>query len=239
MLEANLANQKNNTSPAHITLNKIKKEILILNYKIDNGSDKSIIDSLKLELSKAKKERIASTQKIKSEAQSSLLGITSIANLQEQLGDEIIIQYQAGSTFLYGLSITKEKTDIKQLGTIDDIMETTTQLRELVKNPDSHLTNINDGCRLLYDQLIKPFDISGRRVVIILDERLYTLPFDILQDDNGEYLITTNAISYNISGSFLAQDQEVSDKKIKRLRSVNVIQPDYSNSKLSLSLIHI
>ncbi len=71
-----------------------------------------------------------------------------------------------------------------------------------------------DG-RELYDKLLKPLNISAKRLILVPDKALWKIPFQALSPDGEKYLIENTQISYAPSVSILL-DQLKSPKPMRQ-----------------------
>ena len=223
LLTANLANQANDHSKEGIHLNKIKRSILELNYLVNKSEISTKTDSLQALLSIARRERLEALQRLKNSKEKGQTSISTISDVQASIHDQVMIQYQAGSHDMYGLSISNNDLSLNNLGPINQYITAIPAIRKLVQDPDSRLDSIAWLSKILYKKLIQPFDNVTRDLIIIPDEALSFLPFDILKNDKDSYLLENTTISYAISGSFHLSNFE----NITGFRTISLVQPKY------------
>ncbi len=104
------------------------------------------------------------------------------------------IEYAVFAQHIYALASLDEKIYFLKLGTYDALAGLIQRVENhiLLKEYSLDYQILNE----LYEFLIAPFSNLPSHVVIIPDDVLSFLPFDILQNANGEYLIEQTTISY-------------------------------------------
>ena len=127
---------------------------------------------------------------------------TSIANLQKSLSnDEITAQYFQSRKNVYCLVISNTDAHLKKLGATIDIQD---KANELI----SCVSAIGDCKNLqsdMYQELIDPINLKKDQKLYVVAEQLFgNLPFEILLNKNGEYLLERNTISYQFSSTLKA-----------------------------------
>ena len=166
----------------------------------NNKTDKQIIDELK-------NQRIILGDKLDSlqnafestypeyaglKYRSKILKITDIKN---DLDDETqMITYFLGEKNLYTFNITNDNVTFLKSIASDKIINNVTQLKDGLLNRE----NIDDTSAELYLYLLsQQVNISKLNIVIIPDDVLNYIPFEILQNENQEFLIENYTISYS------------------------------------------
>jgi CHAT domain-containing protein len=151
----------------------------------------------------------------------------SVKQIQQKLNaDQALIEYQIGYAGLYTFYIDRNifKTYFHPIpnDATDDLSNQILKYRDLIiKNSDGNVTSedfekMTDQSKLLYNLLIGPFknSIKNKRLVIVPDRDLNTIPFETLIDSSNivkysnsnvktPYLVRENPISYLYSSSLL------------------------------------
>jgi len=111
------------------------------------------------------------------------------------LPDEAILEYVLADPTSYCLILTRKKTIIIQLPAGRE------QIEQLVSQYVSKVIAADSGtaeARQLYALLFEPIPDSLRmkRLVIVPDGSLYSLPFDALVEPGGKYILQSHVLSY-------------------------------------------
>lgn len=124
---------------------------------------------------------------------------------QEMLSDDqTILKYIVGDDFLMAVTISPTESNVEYFETSANIKASVELLRESTLNGDSE--TLRKQSRLLYSTLFEPVTkhISTKSVIIIPDESLYYLPFEMLlteepgkDDDYNQFPFLLH--KYNIS----------------------------------------
>lgn len=136
-----------------------------------------------------------------------------VRNLQKVIpGEYAVLSFHIGDTSLVGFLITRNRFAHVHESIDSNFRTGIRKLYELIQVTDQNVTTqIDQLTRSFYQKLIAPFDnvISGvQQLMIIPDDELSYLPFDILGDLSGNKLITSYAITYNYSCSLLKQKND-------------------------------
>jgi CHAT domain-containing protein/Tfp pilus assembly protein PilF len=174
-----------------------------IEYEINNKEDEhgKIINEIRLAHSKYADLIYPSIITLK-ETQRSLLS-----------DDTLIITFSIGKHASYGLSISKYDSSIFSIPPRNELFTKISDYLKLIskKEYDESLGNY------LYDNLLNIPDRSRyANLIIIPDDILYYLPFDLLRSEENVYLINNHAISYAPSISSLREIQaryRISSKK--------------------------
>ena len=133
----------------------------------------------------------------------------TIQELQNKIipNDGAILSYHLGDKNILVWLITNTQFDYKQIPFNDSLITQINKLNNLLKEPEgvsnSQITELSGP---LYQKLIGDWEaklIPFRQLMIIPDDELNLLPFEILMDKNGEYLIANHSITYNNSCTLL------------------------------------
>jgi CHAT domain-containing protein len=180
--------------------------------------------------------------------------VLTVSQIQAKLEkDQALVEYQIGYAGLYTFYIDKEnfKTFFYPIenDATDDLSADILKYRELILSGQSdnsstgELIKMADQSKLLYKLLIGPFEpyIGNKRLIIIPDRELNTIPFETLIHPsfdykekylftNIPYLIRRNSICYMYSSSLL-QDSTLSTFKNAKYAG---FAPDYSVKNFKL-----
>lgn len=134
----------------------------------------------------------------------------SIKDIQEIVPDNAaILSYHIGDTVLLGFCITN-KTFNYFTRTINPVyISAIRELNNQVQKTDENQKELIDSLsKYFYGSLIGPVEnyIEGvKRLMIIPDDELASLPFQILKNENGDYLFKKHDINFNYSCTVLKQ----------------------------------
>jgi CHAT domain-containing protein/Tfp pilus assembly protein PilF len=118
--------------------------------------------------------------------------------------DEVVLSYVLGNNLAYVLVMSKNGFDLVELGETSAIEDQTIDLKEhvLANEMDAYKQKAHN----LYELLMQPLEeyISGKQLLIMADQALHYLPFEMLlkevpdhdQFHNYPYLIREHTISY-------------------------------------------
>ncbi len=128
--------------------------------------------------------------------------IIKIAHIQKEIDNNTqLINYFLGDNNLYALTITQEKVLFQKSAKANEIVSEINNLKLGLKTQK----NIDESSENLYDILLKDqIDRSKKNLVIIPDNILNYIPFEILQNKN-KYLIEDFILSYNGSVRLLLE----------------------------------
>lgn len=138
---------------------------------------------------------------------------TSVKTLQQQLPVKTaILSYHIGDSSLVCFLISASELDAFETPINSDFFKLVTQVNRDLKSPEeSNQQQIKNISKQLYSKLIKPAESqlpSFTQLIIIPDDELAFLPFEILVDSSGEYLLKKYSINYNYSCSLLAAERK-------------------------------
>lgn len=201
----------------------LKNEISVLKAKIQTQTQ---VDSLKnLEIKMFDKMDLLDSVKqcVKLELKQQNIDLSEIhpvgiTEIQEQLKDnEILVDYTLTGYHLYTFTITAASFEVHKsiintsfYSSIKNFRNSITQ-NNFVKSFDE-IKQFKDLSHQLYLALIKPIEaeIKGKHLIVVPEEELLYVPFDILCDTKWEegqtfrtlrYLIHDHPISYNYSST--------------------------------------
>lgn len=105
-----------------------------------------------------------------------------------------------------------------------------TDADELAKTTGRKIKNLiffkRDG-KEIYDKLLKPLDLTARRLIIVPDKSLWKIPFQALSADGEKYLIEDKLVSYAPSVSILLE--QIKGAKPNRQTLQAFANPFYDN----------
>jgi CHAT domain-containing protein len=148
-----------------------------------------------------------------------------IQEIKKHLGsDEVLLEYSVSDRELFVFLIT-ETDFVFYTASLDSRFERNLQnLVKLLQSPAEinyrRYLFLKDQCYFLYTFLIKPFynEIENKKLIIIPDELLLELPFEVLLTENKysqridfqdlSYLILEHAVSYNYSAHLFVKTKE-------------------------------
>lgn len=163
--------------------------------------------------------------------------LVSVEDLKRQLPDDIsIIEYFLLDTTIYTLVISNEKITMSLIPFTDSIISSIKIMNKSIQSKNVKL--FTDNSHALYSKLIQPLqaDIKGNRLIIIPDDVLWHINFDLLLTSklsksdyrNLDYLLKDYAISYGYSANMLFQ--ETPKKKNKNKKKQLLLAFSFSNS---------
>ncbi|MVO09476.1 CHAT domain-containing protein [Flavobacterium sp. TP390] len=138
-----------------------------------------------------------------------------------------ILRYYVTNESLFGVFLTKEHTlYLKRLGDIAIIKEKVSNLAESIKNKAS----ITSQCQEIYNLLLKPFTFTTSEITIISNSFLNELPFELLLDEKGQYVVENFAINYATSlPLYQIQTEHTNNSNFK----LAIFQPSYTNKNVA------
>ena len=144
------------------------------------------------------------------------LNIESVSSIQQSLEeDQLMLEYFLGEDQLFVFAIKKDQFDIKQLPIDFDIRESISRLRSSIDIKTMDKIYAEEAFKL-YNLLIEnQKELLTEKLIIIPDDILGLLPFDLLltnnveKDELGKYrdypfLIINHSVSYCYSATMLA-----------------------------------
>jgi CHAT domain-containing protein len=152
----------------------------------------------------------------------------SIRDVQSSLNPkQALISFFIFRSELYSSIITSEKASSKKVVVNEKFYDALKRLdKDLFQNPGLGSFTAISEAQILYQNLIKPIEeyITGRsQLIIVRDAELNRIPFEILIDDKGDFLLDTYAISYNHSASLFT------NKKTNSQNSTILVFAPYAN----------
>ncbi|MEL7146438.1 MAG: CHAT domain-containing tetratricopeptide repeat protein [Bacteroidota bacterium] len=141
-------------------------------------------------------------------------------------GEGQVVAYQKSDSSLYALVIGKQNHMI-QLANNVDIDDLIIQYRKQLYDPtDESFTQTGET---LYKHLIQPLTpyLTTQKLKIITDGMLAYLPFELLINDNGQYLFEEQLISYDYSLTSTPSHQKTNTQM-----QMIAFAPDFKNEGL-------
>jgi len=124
------------------------------------------------------------------------------------------INYILNDELAYGLVISKNKQVLYKIDSISLVHDRINRFKELISKPFNSKKDKKEFTAIskeLYHKLL-PDTISkdtNSNLIIVPDQNLYSLPFEVLMKKEGKYLIEDYNISYAYSISFLEQNKQL------------------------------
>ncbi len=143
----------------------------------------------------------------------------AVADLQKDIipGNSAILSFHVGDTNLLCWVISKNKFDYITIPYSDSLVNHIMALNtELQSNDAFNITSTRAHARTLYKHLILPLEKKINafdQLMIIPDDELSYIPFELLLDTSDQYLIKKFAISYNYSCSLLKKPSAQQQKR--------------------------
>ncbi|MBL7699374.1 MAG: CHAT domain-containing protein [Chitinophagaceae bacterium] len=123
-----------------------------------------------------------------------------------------VLSYHLGDTSLLAFYIAHNQFGYHQQKIDSTLTRDIRELHEIIQLTDRNTsTRVAQLSNQLYKQLIAPFEKNLERVaklMIIPDDELSFLPFEILHRPQGKMLVNTHAVSYNYSCSLLDENKK-------------------------------
>ena len=144
---------------------------------------------------------------------------STIAELQEKIipANGILLSYHIGDSSLLCWIITKNNYEYQVLPYSDTITKHIEALQSNLRTFEGiSPATVGMHARILYKQLIEPFEEKIKpfdQLMIIPDDEISFIPFEVLMDKSGEYLVNKIAISYNYSCSLFRQSTPANKKR--------------------------
>jgi len=177
--------------------------------------------------------------------------VINVADIKNNLkDDEAIIEYQLADSVLYLLTFTKNDFNIKEVA-IDtnfyNSLKYIISIKEIDLNSESNrkFNEFMHNSHKLWKTLIEPVNslLNNKRLIIIPDDLLGYLPFDLLIEYDFEtdsinyrdlpYLIKSHPISYSYSAT-LKYNTYFNTKKKKPTHNILAFAPLYSENNSGL-----
>ena len=172
--------------------------------------------------------------------------IPAVSEIQQSLtSEQALIEYFLGDSSLFAFQITKENFQVKKLPLDTGLVGQVEQLRQSIYGFPSALAASEDAynkanqkyvsnAHRLYQQLVAPLGKLPKKLIIIPDDILNYIPFEVLltglPDDPGlypshPYLIRQHQISYCYSAALL---EEMRGKKAQRAtKNLLAVAPEF------------
>ncbi|RYZ95383.1 MAG: CHAT domain-containing protein [Sphingobacteriaceae bacterium] len=134
----------------------------------------------------------------------------SITELQKIIpGDGIILSYHIGDKEILGFAVTKDEFNFFSKPVDQDFQPSLQELYKLAQLAEGNNNRtVKSLSANLYRQLIQPAEtwLKGKtNLIIIPDDELNYLPFELLTDNKGANLLSHYSITYNYSCTLLHQ----------------------------------
>ena len=163
----------------------------------------------------------------------------SFSELQQKIIPEngAILSYHMGDSSILCWVITKEEREMFELPKTDSLIFSIHELSTaLEKNSSNDNMLFRRNSHKLYDQLIQPLanklnDYS--QLMIIPDDELSYIPFEMLLDENDKYLLNNFAISYNYACSLLKKEGELETRSSNSILAFAPYSDKVNNSPLA------
>lgn len=210
-------------------LRQLKNEELLLDFKLTENKKSSDIKS---ELNSNRVQQIKLKQTLQNKINTSVLDVVNYEEIQNIIPTETIIQYHLGSHFIYGLTVHHSSINAIRLGKTDSIINKVNEFLSALNkksNQSIELQELHDQSYALYQLLLSPLLIDQSDIIIIPDNVLHFLPFEILLKQKYSsiselaYLIKSVNIKYQLSGSLLFN----SNSRPSKIDYISFIQPHY------------
>ena len=165
---------------------------------------------------------------------SSLVTVTSVPfeELRSLVGaDETLVEYYYQDQEMYAFIFDRARLQAVHLDA-GEIALQVQNLRRSLEMPGSSAWR--DVSRALYQRLWKPVEssVSGKHVVVVAHGALHYLPFAVLQDEAGEFLIDRYSMRFLPSASVLKYLRPVMPKNADRQLALG--NPDLGDPTLNL-----
>ncbi len=139
-----------------------------------------------------------------------------------------IIRFYVTNTSVFGIYISSQnKICLKRIDNFSTIKE---HISSIVLNIKSKKP-IEKQSKALYNSLLKPFALKNDEITIVSNSFLNEIPFELLIDDEGKYIVEKYKINY--SNSLLLYDIQRKHKNSKDFK-LAIFQPNYKNKNLNI-----
>jgi CHAT domain-containing protein len=141
----------------------------------------------------------------------------TVPDVQKKLkADEALLEYFFGDTILYMAAVTPSGLKIHTVSA-DPVRERIYALREIILEQSAltdhaRMQQWHNLSAVLYEQLVKPFAShlkSSRHLIVVPHDVLTYLPFEMLVEENGDYLLSRFSVSYACSAGLLQQQNSM------------------------------
>ncbi len=148
-----------------------------------------------------------------------------VASLQTKLAKkQVLINYVFAEAHVYAFTISKNKINLVRIGKKERVEQLVHNFLEALKNKTD--TAYLELSKELH-QIVLPSSIhseEAKELIIVPDEVLHYLPFEVLTAANGTYVIQNHTVSYAPS---LLLYQEQIGVKTSRKKKLGVFAPSY------------
>lgn len=121
--------------------------------------------------------------------------------------DTVLISYFIQDNYLYIFSLTRNDVQVVRTEEAKKINSDVKMLLSFLNTPDpSNAGKIKKTAASLYQKLLMPVQNIGglnKNIIIVPDEILYYLPFEVLVQPNGKYVVEEHTVSYAPSATAL------------------------------------
>lgn len=108
--------------------------------------------------------------------------------------NERLVKYYATDTQVFGILIGKQTLELKHLGTNNKLNGLIENFKDCISNPKCKVEKMSQE---LYTLLFTPFEIEDNtKLIIIPSGNLNFIPFEALQNDKGELILSNHPVSY-------------------------------------------
>ena len=127
----------------------------------------------------------------------------TVEDVQSMLDAETgFLEYFVGKDSTYLFSISEDDINYYAFEHLDSL--DLSHYYQFLRNPESDMSNVEREARSCYDFLLKDalndFGPSIRKLVIVPDSKLNNIPFELLQDEEGDFILNKYDIGYQYSG---------------------------------------
>ncbi len=182
------------------SLKKEEKEYAVALSK--NKNEEKINDSLRKTLKEVENQVAITDKKIKDYSKSYYQFSRTDFNIERfqntLKSDECIIKYTITDKNVYAYLITHNTIELIHLNdSVEKVREDVVLFTEAIQKLDA---NLIEKSNKLYNTLIAPLSLNkSGKLIIIPDGFLAHLPFEALQEENGDYLLEKTPVSYSYS----------------------------------------
>jgi CHAT domain-containing protein len=133
-------------------------------------------------------------------------GINQLKKLVNSEGTTLVSYFIQGK-YLYTFCLTNRDIQLWRTEDALNVNRQTKMLLDLLKTPDpAKADNLKATASSLYRKLLLPVQKAGelgKQLIIIPDEILYYLPFEVLIKPNGKYVVEEHNVTYGPSATSL------------------------------------
>lgn len=158
----------------------------------------------------------------------------SLNSLKEKLKpNQRIIKYCFTEKSVYAFVITTSNTKLIKISSKSEIK--TLLEKSITLFEDSKASNYKENLTQLHAQLLPNSILETKNqddLIFVLDDLLYYLPFEVLLNTNGKYLIENHSVSY--ATSLLLWKEQITVEKSKSSK-LGIYAPTYKNTSDNLT----